>query len=227
MKKAPFIIVAVDGGAASGKSSTSRILSNRLNLLYVNTGSHYRSLTLALLKAGLTANNEDEVLNCLATIPMGVKIEGNEARITLDSRILGDEIRSEQVNNTVSLFAALPAVRQFLLKHQRSYEQLAREKGFSGLIMEGRDIGSVIFPDADFRFFMFADEAERNRRRALEGQIDSIGKRDQMDKQRKTAPLTCPQGAIRVDTTLLTLEEVADKMANIIQVGRDSVSKIP
>lgn len=226
MTNAPFIIVAVDGGAASGKSSTSKILSARLNLLYVNTGSHYRSLTWALLEKGLTADDETKVVNYLQTIPIGVQVEEREARITLDSQTIGEQIRSESVNSAVSLFAALPAVRQFLLQHQRSYEDFAKEKGFNGLIMEGRDIGSVIFPEADFRFFMFADEAERARRRALEGQVDSIEKRDQLDKKRKTAPLICPHGATKIDTTHSTLNEVAQKMLDIIQEGMNKSSNI-
>ena len=222
MKHRPFIIVAVDGGAASGKSSTSRILSKRLNLLYVNTGSHYRSLTWALLQAGVSVDDEREVTQHLKTIPIGSKIDGKEAVITLEARTLGEEIRSEAVNSAVSVVAAIPAVRQFLLTHQRSYQNLAKTSGFDGLIMEGRDIGSVIFPHADFRFFMFADEAERARRRKLEGQVDSIATRDQMDKQRKTAPLTCADGALKIDTTHLTLEEVAEKMYHIIQSGKKS-----
>lgn len=216
-----FIIVAVDGGAASGKSSTSKILSRNLNLLYVNTGSHYRSLTWAVLQAGIQANDEAAVSAYLETIPIGHQVEDREARITLESKVLGDEIRSGAVNNAVSIVAAIPAVRQFLLNHQRSYADLAQEGGFDGLIMEGRDIGSVIFPDADFRFFMFADEAERARRRALEGQVDSIQKRDQLDQQRKTAPLTCPEGATKINTTHLSLSEVAEKMRTIIQSGKN------
>lgn len=212
-----FKIVAVDGGAASGKSSTSKILSQELNLLYVNTGSHYRSLTWALLQAGISPEDETAVRNHLNQIPIGVQVDEREAKITLESKVPGDEIRSEAVNNTVSIIAAIPEVRQFLLNHQRSYADLAKNQGFSGLIMEGRDIGSIIFPDADFRFFMFADEAERAKRRQMEGQVDSIQRRDQLDKQRKTAPLTCPPGATKIDTTHLTLPEVAEKMRNIIQ----------
>jgi len=217
-----FIIVAVDGGAASGKSSTSKILSDRLNLLYVNTGSHYRSLTWALLNAGISPKDEAEVSDYLQSIPIRVKVEDKEARITLETKTLGEEIRSEAVNHAVSTIAAIPSVRQFLLTHQRSYEILAKQTGFSGLIMEGRDIGSVIFPKADFRFFMFADEVERARRRQLEGQVDSIQQRDRMDKQRKTAPLICPEGAIRIDTTHVTLQKVAYKMETLIQSGNNA-----
>lgn len=221
MTKDSFIIVAVDGGAAAGKSSTSKLLSDRFNLLYVNTGSHYRSLTWALLKARIQPKDETTVIEYLKTIPIGISIEGNEARITVKSKTLGDEIRSEPVNQKVSLFAALPSVRQYLLSHQRAYAKLAQEKGFAGLIMEGRDIGSVIFPEADFRFFMFANEDERARRRQLEGQVDSIQKRDKLDRARKTAPLTYPEGATKMDTTHKSLEEVVQELSKFILIGKN------
>lgn len=217
-----FIVVAIDGGAASGKSSTSKILSERLNLMYVNTGSHYRSITWAILESEVDFNREGSIIEFLKTLPIGHLVEGNEAKITLNEKPFGDEIRSKAVNNAVSLVAAIPAVRQFLLEHQRSYRDLAKKARFDGLIMEGRDIGSVIFPDADFRFFLTADETERARRRQLEGQIDSIQKRDQLDKARKTAPLTCPDGATTVETTHLSLLEVAEKLQKTIQSEKDT-----
>ena len=172
---------------------------------------------MALIERVIEPQDKSAVVDHLTEIPIGNVVKGREALTTLNSKKLGDEIRSEAVNNAVSLVAAIPAVRDFLLNHQRAYKELARNHGFSGLIMEGRDIGSVIFPDADFRFFMFADEAERMRRRQLEGHVYSIQKRDQLDKTRKTAPFTCPEVAITVDTTHLTLEEVANKMQKIIQ----------
>src|SRR5690606_11407259 len=103
-----------------------------------------------------------------------------------------------------------------LLAYQRGQAGVARQRGFRGLIMEGRDIGSVIFPDADFRFFLHADPEERARRRAREGQTDSIAERDRLDTSRKTAPLTCPPGAIDVDSTFLNLEEVVDRLASLL-----------
>ncbi len=217
-----FIVVAIDGGAASGKSSTSKILSERLDLMYVNTGSHYRSITWAILEGDVDFKNERSIIEVLKTLPIGHLVEGKEARITLNKQPFGEEIRSEAVNNAVSLVAAIPVVRQYLLEHQRSYSNLAKNAGFKGLIMEGRDIGSVIFPNADFRFFLTADEAERARRRQLEGQVDSIQKRDQLDKTRKTAPLTCADGATMIETTHLSLLEVAEKLQAIIQSGKDT-----
>ncbi|HEX2862505.1 MAG TPA: (d)CMP kinase, partial [Lacunisphaera sp.] len=93
---------------------------------------------------------------------------------------------------------------------------VARQHGFAGLVMEGRDIGSVIFPQADFRFFLHADPVERAKRRAAQGQQDSITERDRLDSSRKTSPLTCPSGAIDIDSTFLTLEQVVDQMAALI-----------
>jgi cytidylate kinase len=108
-------------------------------------------------------------------------------------------------------------VRQALFDYQRSQADVARDEGFAGLIMEGRDIGSVIFPDAEHRFFLEADEATRAARRAKEGQTDSIAERDKMDKARKNAPLICPQGATRINTGPRTLEEVIQHIIERIQ----------
>jgi len=211
-----FKIIAVDGGAASGKSSTSRAVSQRLGLLYVDTGSHYRMLTLALLRKGVNFEDPYQLRQGLDSIRIGTEIESLQAHITIDGKRAGKEIRSPEVNKHVSHVAAQPPVRKFLLDYQRSQAQLAEEKEFKGLIMEGRDIGSVIFPNADFRFFLFADEAERAKRRALEGQEDSIRERDQQDQKRATAPLTCPDGATKIDSTHMGLDEVVDQLCSII-----------
>jgi cytidylate kinase len=107
-------------------------------------------------------------------------------------------------------------VRAALLTYQRNQPAVAAEHGFPGLIMEGRDIGSVIFPRADFRFFLHADPAERARRRACEGQQDSIAERDRLDSSRQASPLTCPAGAIDIDSTHLSLAQVVARMAALI-----------
>ncbi|MBC9868071.1 MAG: (d)CMP kinase [Opitutae bacterium] len=220
MKKEDFIIVAIDGGAASGKSSTSKILSDRLGLLYVNSGSHYRALTWAILQRGIPPHRVDKIEAFLKFLEVDYKIKGREAHMTLGACVPAEEIRSPEVNQAVSTIAAIRAVRKFLLPRQRSYVEVARQHAFDGLIMEGRDVGTVIFPEADFRFFLLADEAERTRRRQWEGQVDSIRERDRLDKERKTAPLIHSEGAIKVDTTPLTLQEVADKLTGIILAGK-------
>ena len=107
-------------------------------------------------------------------------------------------------------------MRSFLLAYQRSQADLARAHGFRGLVMEGRDIGSVIFPQADFRFFLHADPAERAKRRAAEGRQDSVAERDRLDSSRKASPLVVPVGAIDIDSTFLTLDQVVEKMSGLI-----------
>jgi cytidylate kinase len=212
-----FKIIAIDGGAATGKSSTSRGVSERLQLLHVDTGAHYRTLTYALLKAGVAPVQSDDIPKALESLNLGTQIAGRSAQLTVNAQVPADsELRSPQVNANVSQFAAIEAVRQKLFDYQRSLAAVAREKNYAGLAMEGRDIGSVIFPDADFRFFLHADEATRSARRAQEGQTDSIAARDKMDSSRKTAPLVCPQGAIQINTGPHTLEAVIDQVVQII-----------
>jgi len=214
----PFKIIAIDGGAAVGKSSTSRALAERLNLMHVDTGAHYRTLTYALLAKGVSV--EDDLAAALAQVQLATRLDGRSARLSVDGKVPDDAgIRSPEVNAAVSTFAAVPTVRQALFGYQRGQASVARDAGFAGLIMEGRDIGSVIFPDADHRFFLEADAATRAARRAKEGQTDSIAERDKMDTTRKNAPLICPEGATRVDTGSRTLEEVIEHIIEQINNG--------
>jgi cytidylate kinase len=213
MASSPFIIVAIDGGAASGKSSSSRTLSERFNFLHVDTGSFYRALTAEMMRRAVKAVDVAAVKTALADVTFGTHVTGRSAQMEINGHVAGDEIRSGEVNEQVSHFAAIPDVRAALLSYQRGLADVARERGFRGLVMEGRDIGSVIFPQADFRFFLHADPEERARRRANEGRQDSITERDRLDSSRKTSPLACPPGAISIDTTHRTLAEVVETMA--------------
>lgn len=216
MGRSSLIIVAIDGGAASGKSSTSRAISERFNLLHVDTGSYYRALTAELLKQGVAPGDLAAVKARLPQLRLDTRVQGRNAAMEISGRVPGEEIRSPQVNAAVSHFAAIPELRSALLAYQRGQADVAEAHGFRGLVMEGRDIGSIIFPDADFRFFLHADPAERARRRAEQGQPDQVAERDRLDSQRKTAPLTCPEGAIDIDSTFLTLDQVVEKVSQII-----------
>lgn len=211
-----FIIIAIDGGAAAGKSSTSRALSQRFNLMHVDTGSFYRATTLKLLEANVPAASGPELEAGLAALTLGTSIEGKSASIVIDDWIPDDSIRSETVNANVSQYAAIPELRKFLFDYQRDQARIARENGFAGLVMEGRDIGSVIFPDADLRLYLYADPAKRAARRAAEGLADSIEKRDAMDSNRKTAPLSIPEGATLVDSSDMTLDETVAHVSSLV-----------
>lgn len=213
MNTSEFIIVAIDGGAAAGKSTTAGELSQRFHLLHVDTGSYYRAVTAEMLRQGVSPGDLPAVRSALAGLQFGTRVTGRRAEIELNGRGVGEEIRGKAVNENVSLFAAIPELRQALLAYQRGQADEARKRGFRGLVMEGRDIGSVIFPNADFRYFLYADLAERARRRVAQGQQDAIQERDRLDSSRKTAPLTCPPGAVAVDSTHLAQEEVVARLA--------------
>lgn len=216
--------VTVDGGAASGKSSTSRVLAAMMGLLHVDTGAHYRSLTRALLDMGATAEDTASISAALKKIRMGSQIVecgwARSSSLTLGGQLPSDEsLRTPEVNAAVSKMAALPVVRTFLLEYQRSQVKLAQENGFTGVVMEGRDIGSVVLPDAEVRIFLEANEAVRAQRRAAEGQSDAVAQRDLLDSTRKTAPLVCPKGAHRIDNTDLSLEQVVAEISELIKIA--------
>jgi cytidylate kinase len=217
MTSPPFLIVAIDGGAASGKSSTARALAERFHYLHADTGSYYRALTADLLRRGVKAADAAGVRAELAELRLGTRVKGRNAEITINGDTAHEaDIRGAAVSAAVSHFAALPEVRAALLSHQRGLAGTARTGGFRGLVMEGRDIGSVIFPDADLRFFLHADPAERVLRREREGRPDAVAERDRLDSSRATAPLACPPGAEAIDSTLLPLSAVVSLIAERI-----------
>jgi cytidylate kinase len=213
MAQLPFIIIAIDGGAASGKSSTSRALAERFNLLHVDTGSFYRHVTAELLRRGLSATDHAAINAVLPKLEFSTRLSGRSAQMLIGGQPAGDEIRDQRVNENVAHFAAVPEVRAVLVDYQRGQIDVGQKHGFRGLVMEGRDIGSKIFPEANFRFFLFADPVERAKRRAAEGRQDAIVQRDTMDSHRLNQSA---QGAIPIDSTYLTLEQVVEKMAGLI-----------
>lgn len=213
MSGAPFLIIAVDGGAASGKSSTSRRVAAALHLLHIDTGTHYRAVTHAALVAGIEPSESEALAAFLQELEFATEIEDREGRIRLNGRVPADaDLRSAGVNAEVSKFAALPSVRNAVKAYQREQAQVAEDAGFHGLIMDGRDIGTVIFPDARLKIFLVADEATRTTRRAIEGHTDAIAARDRMDAKRTTAPLLAAEDAVVIDNSQLTLEQVVEQV---------------
>ncbi len=210
MGSQPFCIVAIDGGAASGKSTSSKILADRFNLLHVDTGSFYRHITYELLRRGVPHTDLGALKAALPALAFSTRLDGRSAQMLIGQKPAGDEIRGQDINNHVAHYAAVPEVRAALLGYQRGQVDVAKEHRFRGLVMEGRDIGSKIFPDADFRFFLFADPVERAKRRAAEGRQDAIGKRDTIDSVRLNESV---KGATVIDTTHLNLDQVVEKLA--------------
>lgn len=213
-----FRVIAIDGGAASGKSSTSRALAARHKLMHVDTGSHYRAVSLACLRHGLPAEDTPELRSYVAALTLGSCLENSESRICLESAqpVSQHDLRSDAVNAVVSPFSAMPFIREAVKAYQRSQVDLARNNGFDGIVMDGRDIGTVILPDADLKVFMTADAETRQRRRELEGATDTVADRDKRDSSRKTAPLKAASDAVVIDNSTLSLEEVVDQISNLL-----------
>jgi len=221
------IIVAIDGPAASGKSTTARILAGRLGYIYIDTGAMYRSVTLRVLREGLLDDlrkDEAGIAKMLRTITIGFQGE----RVLLDGEDVTEAIRENRVSREVSFISSLKPVRDKLRELQ---QEMGRKRG---IVMDGRDIGTVIFPDAELKIFLVADPRERAKRRHAELSLRANGaavpsveeleqeivRRDRDDEQRTHAPLKRHPDAIEIDTSKLTIEEqvgfVYDQVMNII-----------
>lgn len=212
-----FKIITIDGGAASGKSSTAKLLADKLGFLYVDTGAHYRAFSFILLSKGFEAKESPDLLSFINSLSLVTKIEGNQAILIINDELVNAQsLKSGPVNSSVSYFAVLPSLRACLSAYQKSMVGLAMEKQFKGIVMEGRDIGSAIFPDSPFRFFLTADPAVRILRRNKEGIVDSILERDRLDSTRAITPLACPVGAHCIDTSHSTIERVVAEILSYL-----------
>lgn len=205
-------VIAIDGPAASGKSSVSRRLAKRLGFAYVNSGSMYRAVTWEVLRQGVDTAAPESVAAALARTNIDCGIGGDgESYIQINSEIPDAALRDSRVNLHVSLVSAVPAVRELVSTRLRS---LAKDHD---VVMEGRDIGSAVFPETPYKFYLDASPEIRQKRRAAEGQADAIGARDRMDSSRKAAPLKIAGDATVVDTSHLTLEGVVDTIMDILR----------
>lgn len=229
MSRPDGIIVAIDGPAGSGKSSTAKAVARALDYRHLDSGAFYRALTLAALRAGLVPERwEDLTLPqieglCVAAVP-----RGRGYALTVAGEDVTEEIRAPQVNAHVSRMAAIPIVREWLLS-------ALREAGATGgLVADGRDIGTVVFPDAELKVFLVCAPEERARRRLREQGVDApehqevareterLTGRDEADQSRPTAPLVRAPDAVLVDTTDLTFEEQVSSILRLVErkIGR-------
>ena len=207
-------IITVDGPAGSGKSTVSKMVATRAGLPHLDTGAFYRAATLAALRAGVDLEDETQVAQVVQESTFGQE----SGVMYLDEEDVSKEIRSERVTAAVSLVSSHPAVRRMLVEHQRSW---VAGRGGSAVV-EGRDIGSTVFPDGSVKVYLDASQEERARRRAAQtGEnpdrvIEDLAKRDGYDSSRETSPLTVPEGASVIDTTDMTLDEVVEAVLGLI-----------
>ena len=208
MTKNKYIIIALDGAAGSGKSTTAQAICKKYKYIHVDTGLHYRAVSLHLLNLNISSEDAPEYLLSSPLI-LSSKLDGFSVQLFIDGvHYPISELRTERMNREVSYYARLPEVRSLLLDYQRRLPDFGKKLGFSGVIMDGRDIGSVILPDADLKIYLHADLEVRQNRRLSDGERDSISARDQMDSTRKVAPLACPEDALSIDTSELPLDQV-------------------
>jgi len=220
------LIVAIDGPAGSGKSTTARALAERLGFLYLDTGAMYRAVALLFIETEteVTAEAADRLL---ASADLQVNTSGGGMAILLNGKDVSSRIRSREVTQFSSVVSSLPAVRLRMVEEQRFIAHRESRKG-RGVVMEGRDIGTVVFPDADVKIYLDADRSERARRRLAE--MEKTGKRmdvraieaemverDERDRTRAISPLRIADDAIVVDTTDMTLDEQVNRIAAIIR----------
>jgi cytidylate kinase len=205
-------VIAIDGPAASGKSSVARALARRLGFIYVNSGAIYRAITWHVLERGIDPDDGARVVQTVESARIRCGLENNESRILIDDVDPTDHLREDRVNDAVSRVSSVPRVRQILVAKMRSY-------AFNhDLVMEGRDIGSVVFPQTPYKFYIDASPDVRLRRRAAQGQRDEIAARDRADSSRPTSPLVVAKDAHVLDTSNLTIEGVVDEILDRLKL---------
>jgi CMP/dCMP kinase len=209
-------VVAVDGPAGSGKSTVSRRLATALQARYLDTGAMYRAVTWAALHAGVDPSDTEAVVKIAAEAELASGTDPDRPFIRVDGRPVDDEIRGPDVTGAVSAVAAIPAVRAIMLDQQRQIIAAAGR-----IVVEGRDIGAVVAPDAELKVYLTASATERARRRSAEQEADvaataaDLARRDKIDSTRHVSPLAQAPDAVVLDTTELGIDEVVDRLLHL------------
>ena len=199
-------IIAIDGPAASGKSSVARELARRLGFVYVNSGAMYRAMTWLVLERGIPTGDAAAIERLAARAPISCELRDLDSLMLIDGVDPEPFLREDRVNDNVSLVSSVPRVREILVDHLRRYAAT------NDLVMEGRDIGSVVFPETPFKFYIDASPEIRLRRREAQGQRDRITARDAADSSRRASPLIIAEDAHVIDSSSLTIDGVVGEI---------------
>ena len=199
-------VIAIDGPAASGKSSVARELARRLGFTYVNSGAMYRAVTWSVLNRAIEATDKEAIARFIDTAKLDGKFVDGEFHLLIDDVDLTPHLHSDRVNAEVSRVSTVPEVRKRLVERMRG-----AAVGHD-LVIEGRDIGSVVFPDTPYKFYIDASPEVRAQRRAAQGHRDEIAQRDRADSSRAASPLIVAKDAEVIDTSHLTVDQVVDKI---------------
>jgi len=200
------IVIAIDGPAASGKSSVARLLARKLGYVYVNTGAMYRAVTWWAVSKEVPVNDAVRVQQLLHFTHLECGLAHGESTLRLDGIDPTPHLVEEAVNSNVSAISSIPEVRRLLVERQRAYAD------HHAVVMEGRDIGSVVFPETPYKFYVDASPEVRARRRASQGLTDSVTARDKFDSSRRTSPLIIAEDAHVIDSSNLTIDGVVGEI---------------
>lgn len=199
-------VIAIDGPAASGKSTVARELARRLGFVYVNSGAMYRAFTWHVLHRGIDSDDAARITAAAEAAKIACRVVENQSQILIDDIDPTPHLRDDPVNRVVSQVSTVPEVRKILTHEMRDYARA------HDVVVEGRDIGSVVFPDTPFKFYIDASPEVRLRRRAAEGQRDQITARDHVDSSRRASPLIISEDAHVIDSSHLTIEGVVGEI---------------
>ena len=205
------IVIALDGTSASGKSTNAKLVAKALGYAYVDTGAMYRSLAWYCLVKEVDLENGKAIASMCRRWKTELKNEGGHIRLYVDGYFPEKEIRTAETSAAVPVVAAVPAVRKWMKAKQRDCIE------FGDLVMEGRDIGSNVFPDTDFKFYLDASLDERSKRRAADGVDENLAERDKQDSQRASAPLMIPLGAKVINNSEMTADETSALIINDVR----------
>jgi CMP/dCMP kinase len=204
-------VIAIDGPAASGKSSVAQELARLLGFVYVNSGAIYRAITWHILQRKIHPEESDSISGALREADLTCRLQNNESRILIDDVDPGEHLRDDCVNKSVAGISQFPVVRQIVAK------KLHEQAQTHDLIVEGRDIGSVVFPDTPYKFYIDASPEVRLQRRAAQGERDEIAIRDRADSLRLVSPLVIAKDAHVIDTSHLTIQQVIDEIIGLLK----------
>jgi CMP/dCMP kinase len=216
------MIIAIDGPSGAGKSTLGRMIARALGYLYIDTGAMYRAVALAIIEAKASFNDAPQVAQIAGSADIKLEGDPDSMRVSLNGRDISEEIRTEEVSHAASIISTIPEVRRTLVERQRKMGQRGR------VVLDGRDIGTVVFPNADIKFFLTAQPQERASRRfqeerlrerdvTFEETLTDINARDQRDSTRADSPLAIADNAVVIDSTDLSIEEVAERMLSVIR----------
>jgi cytidylate kinase len=215
------MIIAIDGPSGAGKSTLGRMLALALNLLYIDTGWMYRAVALAVLESSVNASDDVAVGSLASRVDIDLEGDPDSLKVTLGGRDVTEQIRSEEVTHMSSVISTIPEVRRAMVARQR-------ELGQRGAILNGRDIGTVVFPNADVKFFLTAEPEQRAQRRLVEERrldpnigfaetLADMTERDRRDSTRADSPLKVADDAVVIDSTGLSIQEVFDRMMSVVR----------